>query len=125
MTNEKLKYHVLTPKTDLEESVYFGAIDVALNDTSVHNLAIAGPYGAGKSSVIHSYINKRKKDRVCAVGGEWQIKDITITLAHLCKENIDSKLIEYSILEQLFFHDTGANLPESQFSRIKPMQEGD
>lgn len=35
MTNEKLKYHVLTPKTDLEESVYFGAIDAALNETSV------------------------------------------------------------------------------------------
>lgn len=125
MTKETPKYHVLTPKTDLEESVYFGAIDAALKDKSVHNLAIAGPYGAGKSSVIHSYINKRKNDKICAIGEEWQIKDITITLAHLCKQDIDSKLIEYSILEQLFFHDTGVNLPESQFSRIKPMPDGD
>lgn len=52
----KPNYHVPTPMLDLENAVYFGAIDFALKDKSVHNLAIAGPYGAGKSSVIHSDI---------------------------------------------------------------------
>ena len=144
---EKSKYHVLTPKTDLGESEYFEAIMFALEDKSVHNLAISGPYGAGKSSVIHSFINSRKKnidrEKRVLVGGGWPINDITITLGHLCtnaddgiakdasigeitsfirkKQKIDPNLIEYSILEQLFFHDSGANLPESQFSRIKPI----
>ena len=140
----KPKYHVLTPKTDLKESVYFEAIDFALKDKSVHNLAISGPYGAGKSSVIHSYIQKKKKENACVIAEERQIKDITITLGHLCSDNeeektseesntggvnprnrkkqkIDPNLVEYSILEQLFFHESGANLPESQFSRIKPI----
>lgn len=140
-------YHVLTPKTDIKESVYFEAIDFALKDKSMHNLAISGPYGAGKSSVIHSFINTKKNEtdenKKVLIGGEWSINDITITLGHLCtdaeeeiaqktsagetkqeirkKREIDPNLIEYSILEQLFFHDNGANLPESQFSRIKPI----
>lgn len=147
MADESKKYHVLTPKTDLGESEYFKAIEFALEDKSVHNLAISGPYGAGKSSVIHSFINTRKnskdKEKRVHIGGEWPINDITITLGHLCtsadeevskdastgeissivrkKQEIDPNLIEYSILEQLFFHDSGANLPESQFSRIKPI----
>lgn len=137
---EKLIYHVLTPKTDLVDEVYFGAIDFALKDKSVYNVAISGPYGAGKSSVIHSYIKNRKEENKAVIGGEWPIQDITITLAHICedeeekevengtpkprkakKQKIDQNLIQYSILEQLFFHDSGANLPESQFSRIKPL----
>ena len=80
------KYHVLTPKTDLVDEVYFGAIDYALKDKSVHNIAVTGPYGAGKSSVIHSYIKKRKEDDKAIIGGEWPIRDITITLAHICEE---------------------------------------
>ena len=126
MATETIKYHVLTPKTDLENTVYFGAIDYALKDKSMHNLAISGPYGAGKSSVIHSYINKRKTEKSRVVGGESQINDITITLAHIRTntddgDGINPNLIEYSILEQLFFHECGTNLPESQFSRIKPL----
>jgi hypothetical protein len=140
MVTEMPKYHVLTPKTDLVDEVYFGAIDYALKDKSVHNIAVTGPYGSGKSSVIHSYIKKRKEDDKAIIGGEWPIRDITITLAHICeeedvkevengtpkprkakKQKIDQNLIQYSILEQLFFHDSGANLPESQFSRIKPL----
>ena len=148
MADESKKYHVLTPKTDLGESEYFEAMDFALKDQSVHNLAVAGPYGAGKSSVIHSYINQRKSKKKNVIGGEWTINDITVTLGHVCveedeegsvvedstsgtkqygykKEKIDPNLIEYSILEQLFFHDSGANLPESQFSRIKPISMWD
>ena len=126
MKTEMSKYHVLTPKTDLEESVYFGAIDFALKDKSVHNLAISGPYGAGKSSVIHSYIKDCKKKKKRIISDKWSINDVTITLAHLRTnankgKEIDSNQIEYSILEQLFFHENGANLPESQFSRIKPL----
>ena len=126
MATETSKYHVLTPKTDLKDTVYFEAIDFALKDQSVHNLAVSGPYGAGKSSIIHSYINKRKAEKSKVIGGERQIKDITITLAHLRVntnngDGINPNLIEYSILEQLFFHESGANLPESQFSRIKPL----
>ena len=126
----KPNYHVLTPKTDLKDAVYFGAIDFALKDKSVHNLAISGPYGAGKSSVIHSYIADCKKQKKKIIGEEWTVNDVTITLAHLrtnanTKKEIDSNQIEYSILEQLFFHDSGANLPESQFSRIKPLSYWD
>lgn len=118
------KFHVLTPKTDITESIYFDAIDYALKNEYVHNIAISGPYGAGKSSIIHSYINKRKTDKISIVEDKYQINDITISLANI---KVDSNqtdrtsvdVVEYAILEQLFFHKSCEKLPHSQFSRIK------
>ena len=124
MLDKKGKFHVLTPKRDIKESVYFEAIDYALKDSSVQNIAISGPYGAGKSSIIHSYINKRKIDKISIVEDKCQINDITISLANI---KVDSNqtdrtsvnVVEYAILEQLFFHKSCEKLPDSQFSRIK------
>lgn len=126
MANRETIYHVLTPKTDLEESVYFGAIDFALKDESVRNIAITGPYGAGKSSIIHSYLQKRKQNNTKIVGNKNIINDITITLANIASsEDSNLKIIEYAILEQLFFHKSCEQLPESQFSRIKCISKWD
>lgn len=124
------KFHVLTPKTDITESIYFDAIDYALKNESVHNIAISGPYGAGKSSIIHSYINKRKTDKISIVEDKCQINDITISLANI---KVDSNqtdrtsvdVVEYAILEQLFFHKSCEKLPHSQFSRIKCLSKWD
>lgn len=130
MLDKKGKFHVLTPKRDIEESVYFEAIDYALKDSSVQNIAISGPYGAGKSSIIHSYINKRKIDKISIVEDKCQINDITISLANI---KVDSNqtdrtsvnVVEYAILEQLFFHKSCEKLPDSQFSRIKCLSKWD
>lgn len=124
------KFHVLTPKTDITESIYFDAIDYALKNESVHNIAISGPYGAGKSSIIHSYIKKRKLDKKQIVEGVYQINDITISLADLNTIpnraiKSSSNIIEYAILEQLFFHKSCDKLPYSQFSRIKCLSQWD
>ena len=120
---EDSKYHVLTPKEDLDDKIYFEALDFALKDDTVHNVAVMGSYGSGKSSVIHSYLNKRKKEGTAIIANKKEIKDISITLSHFAKKNIDQKLVEYAILEQLFFHEKEENLPESQISRIKRLDE--
>ncbi len=130
MSDKQGKYHVLTPKTDIGESIYFEAIDFALRDASVHNVAISGPYGAGKSSIIHSYINKRKTDKTGIVEDRYQINDITISLANIKATPYQSarnsvNIVEYAILEQLFFHKSCDKLPHSQFSRIKCLSNWD
>ena len=37
------------------------AFDWALSKSNIHNIAISGPYGSGKSSVIESYLKQRTK----------------------------------------------------------------
>ncbi|HEM8292350.1 TPA: hypothetical protein U2M59_001607 [Providencia stuartii] len=51
-------YDTLTPKIVIDNSVksYFDALDFAFKKHDVKNIAITGPYGAGKSTVILSYL---------------------------------------------------------------------
>lgn len=58
-TNEE--YEDLAPITDIDEvdksKTYRTALDYALNNENIENIAIIGPYGSGKSSVIKSYLS--------------------------------------------------------------------
>lgn len=62
MTASKEKLRPLSPKIDLENDanfqIYKTYLDDALTD-GVHNLAITGKYGSGKSSIIDSYFKKK------------------------------------------------------------------
>ncbi len=57
----KNEFQTLTPIVDPDKEgyqPYFKALDYALSRDDVKNIAITGPYGAGKSSVILSYLKK-------------------------------------------------------------------
>lgn len=57
---DKLKYSDLAPVDNIEKSkVYFEALDWAIENENITNIALTGPYGAGKSSIIKSYIKER------------------------------------------------------------------
>lgn len=112
----KIQYKSLAPKEDLDDSEYFEALKYALHDSSVHNIAVAGKYGSGKSSIISSFLAKYGK--TTQIGGN-QLKSITIALAGDKKNEKEDSLIEYEILEHLFFSADESELPDSQFSRIK------
>lgn len=70
---DKSKYVSLAPKDEKrkEYEEYYNALDFAMKDKSIRNIAITGSYGAGKSSVIDSYFNNHK-----------EIKCIRISLAY-------------------------------------------
>ncbi|EHT7642274.1 hypothetical protein KXR21_004485, partial [Escherichia coli] len=55
------EFQTLTPIVDPDKEgyqPYFKALDYALSRDDVKNIAITGSYGAGKSSVILSYLKK-------------------------------------------------------------------
>ena len=112
----KTSYMSLAPKADLGDSEYFEALKFALQDSSIHNIAVAGKYGSGKSSIISSFLAKHGTN--IKIDGN-PLKNITIALAGEKKEEQNDHLIEYEILEQLFFSADESELPDSQFSRIK------
>lgn len=57
-----MKFLKLTPKNDLKISHYEEAINFAIQNDDITNIAITGGYGTGKSSVLNSYIEMLKKN---------------------------------------------------------------
>jgi len=91
----------------------------------IKNIALTGPYGSGKSSILKTFQkNYKGKD----------LRFLNISLATFKEEkpsidengkivNIDKsellRLIEISILEQIFYHEEDSKIPDSRFKKIK------
>ena len=78
---------------------------------------MAGPIGSGKSSVIRTF-QKRTKDK--------SLHFLNISLASFketqnddSQQNAIPRLIELSILQQLFYHEKDNRIPDSRFRKIK------
>ncbi|PKP45415.1 MAG: hypothetical protein CVT94_18080, partial [Bacteroidetes bacterium HGW-Bacteroidetes-11] len=116
-------FHTLSPTDDAENvDTYIQSLDWALkNKTKIKNIAISGAYGSGKSSVIRTFI-KRNTNK--------NYKFLNISLATFKEikkqpndpQNGDNdilRLIELSVLQQLFYHEKDNNIPDSRFKKIK------
>lgn len=53
----------LAPMDSVDDSATFGALDYALSQQNIHNIAVTGNYGSGKSSILTSYAKKRLKGK--------------------------------------------------------------
>lgn len=116
-SSNNLNLHALTPCVNLSENVYFEALDAALANNDVTNIAVTGPYGSGKSSMINSYLNARKS-QTNVLNGQ-SIKAVSVSLAASnAGEKPSFQTIEYEILEQLFFKVKANVIPDSRISRI-------
>ena len=78
-----IEYHPLTPIENADCKVYFDALKNALEHKDVKNIAVTGPYGSGKSSMIRSFFANYNRDE--------KYKPITITLANF-EANVNAKL---------------------------------
>lgn len=115
------KLHSLAPTDDAEKvESYLKTLSWALlNSKSIKNIAIAGPYGAGKSSIIDTYIKKNKFTHK-------YLKISLATFQDLKEEKDPSKtkdelerLIELSLLQQFFYHEKDSEIPDSKFQKTK------
>lgn len=132
------EFQTLTPIIDPDKEgykPYFKALDYALSRDDVKNIAITGPYGAGKSSVILSYlkmISARKTLRYklsCLWRREKPKKADEHVIISLANFETDETLksseslskeqsIEYSILQQILYKVDKGSLPDSRVERI-------
>lgn len=121
MTNEEKPILLpLHPKelSDEEFSVYEAEFEKVLSDPFCRNIALSGPYGAGKSSVMEK-VKKQQQGR----GEKW----ITISLATFGEtssaQNSGSTLsqnaVEAEILRQMV-HKIGTSMaPKSRFRKLR------
>lgn len=111
-------YEDMAPQSDIENAdVYFDALSWALKNKKIKNVALTGPYGSGKSSVIKSYLKMHPR-----------IKSLNISLATFDVNDENDydyeTLIEKGILKQLFYKIDSNKIPQSRYRKIKNIYWG-
>jgi hypothetical protein len=128
----ELLFEDLAPIDDANESeIYLNALNWALKNEKVTNIALTGPYGSGKSSIIKTFEKKYRETYCCLNISLATFKDTELATEALTdrpkaqtqdnnaattEEN--HRLIELSILQQMFYHETEEKIPNSRFKRI-------
>lgn len=113
---------LLSPIDDFKRhKEYIIRLKNAIDQPNVFNIALTGSYGAGKSSILktfkayypeYHYVNVSLASFV-----EVNLSDGDNTVKG--KEDSFEEQLEYSILQQLFYHVKATNIPESRFGRIE------
>ena len=114
-----LGYKDLAPLDSISDgNVYLEALDWAINNPRVKNIALTGPYGSGKSSVIQSFLKTHS-----------YLKAINVSLASFQENSQDeigagkseSDEIEEGILKQLFYRVHHKEIPQSRYRKLHRM----
>ena len=127
-------YRDLTPESDTKNSEeYIRALHWAIKNKEVKNIALSGPYGSGKSSVIKTYLEKYPKTKYLSislaafstptksVNGEGE-DDKSSSLANdWTLDDVDENVIEEGILKQLFYRVDVGKIPQSRYRKIKKL----
>lgn len=109
------KYADLAPNGQADNTEnYFDALDWALSNPSVCNIALTGSYGSGKSSIIRSYCRKHP-----------EMKAVNISLANFAnvyksKKNVTEydDILQNAILQQLFYQVKHHRIPQSRYRKL-------
>lgn len=56
---DEIPFQHLAPIDSVKDKTVFEALDYALSQNNVHNIALTGNYGSGKSSILESYIKQK------------------------------------------------------------------
>lgn len=108
-------YRSLGPIDDIQEGEGFvEALNWAIQQKNIFNIALTGNYGSGKSSIIQTLLKKNN-----------DINERTITISLANFNNVahsgDSSLnnLEKGILKQLFYKLDSSSIPNSKFKKIR------
>lgn len=125
----ELDYSSLSPIDNGDEKGHYSkALQWALEnrkEEDIKNIALTGSYGSGKSTILKTFQKNYKGT---------DFKFLNISLATFKEEKIKKdnegnpiekdkedllRLIETSILQQIFYHEEDKNIPDSRFKKIK------
>lgn len=131
-------YQDLAPRDDLDydNSEYFKSLYWAIRQDNIKNIALAGPYGSGKSSIIETFICHNLHLHTLKISMATFIENIEHELG-IKEEQVNDKneekiqignnqridfqenKIEEWILKQLFYKVSWKKIPQSRFQKIR------
>lgn len=134
-------YHALTP-TDSAEQVeeYLEALTWALQQKDIHNIALAGAYGSGKSSIIETFLRgerekkrtivdrlRSRNQRISAISMKISMAEFEIwkedagkqekTRRHDDSSQTLNEVSEW-ILKQIFYKVESNEIPQSRYHKL-------
>lgn len=124
---KNITIYELTPTSKIEDKTYSNYLKAAIDKSSITNIALSGPYGSGKSSILKDFVdettNKYKYYKFLNISlatFEDDKNDYKLEGEALKKFNDDKyKEIEKCILQQMFYSVEQKEIPNSRFKRIK------
>ena len=148
VVTEDMQFDLVPSYLKPENENYQCVIDIAnkLNDKKIKNIALTGSYGSGKSSVLETLQEDYKQFHYLKISlATFKTNDENSNIENAKSVNIidndsslhgipsipgtqnntiDSeerinRLLEYSILQQIIYHEKISTIPESRFKRIK------
>ena len=127
------KYYSLAPTSEndgenLESDSYVDALKWALQQKDIHNIALTGPLGSGKSSILCRLKKEAEKKTekeeekhiflnisLAAFGnGNGDTEETDGDTKKICSTNV----IARGILEQLFYSEDPKNIPLSRYKKL-------
>lgn len=116
MPTKEYHFQKLTPINNADISVYEEAINFVFENSDIKNVAISGPYSAGKTSILESYKAKHTDHHF-----------MHLSLAHFrtpeqeeneSEEPVKESILEGKILNQLIHQIPAEKIPQTNF-RVK------
>lgn len=120
---------LLSPQI-VEKSEYVSILKAAIDNVDVQNVAISGTYGSGKSSIIKTFERTYPKYKclnlsLAAFAEELDDNTKTISTTGETEESlvevgsVQMEQLEYSLVQQFFYHVKASCIPDSRFGRIR------
>ena len=123
--NKKIVFHALSPIDNAKVDTYEKALLWAIRNRKkedIKNVALTGPYGSGKSSILKTFEKKYDKEfsflNLSLATFKEELKN-KVGEKHTKKDEDILRLIELSILQQIFYHEEDKTIPDSRFKKIK------
>ena len=111
---------LLSPIDDFKRhKEYIIRLKNAIDQPNVFNIALTGSYGAGKSSILKTFKAYYPEYHYVNVSLASFVEVNMSESTPKSKEDSFEEQLEYSILQQLFYHVKATNIPESRFGRIE------
>ena len=116
MATKEYHFQKLTPINNADISVYEEAIDFVFENSDVKNVAISGPYSAGKSSILESYKAKHTNYHFAHLSlSHFRTPEQETTES---EEPFKESILEGKILNQLIHQIPAEKIPQTNF-RVK------
>ena len=114
----------LTPKyLQKEHSQYVSAIETALANDRIHNIALSGNFGVGKSSILREIAERREKRVVeLSLSTLAPIEPFKLNESVPVQANTPTNRIQQEIVKQLLYREDPGKTPASRFRRIERFQ---